>query len=61
MRVYGISALCCIVLNLLLIPALGITGAALSSYASIAGANIWLALLVQRRLGVNAFIGFSAR
>jgi O-antigen/teichoic acid export membrane protein len=61
LRVYGISAVACVAMNLILIPEFGITGAALSSYAAIAGANIWLALLVRRRLGVAAFLGFSAR
>jgi O-antigen/teichoic acid export membrane protein len=61
MWVYGISALCCVVLNILLIPAFGIVGAAISSYGAIAGANLWLALLVKRRLGVTAFLAFAPR
>jgi O-antigen/teichoic acid export membrane protein len=60
-RVYGVSAICCILSNLVLIPALGITGAAISSYATIAGTNLWLSLLVRRRLGVTAFLGFTGR
>jgi O-antigen/teichoic acid export membrane protein len=61
MRVYGILAVCCIALNYVLIPRLGIAGAALSSYTAIAGTNIVLAFLVYRRLGITPLLGFSAR
>jgi O-antigen/teichoic acid export membrane protein len=56
MRVYGIAAAACVALNLLLIPMLGIVGAAVSAYGTIAAASIWLALLVRRRLGITAFV-----
>jgi O-antigen/teichoic acid export membrane protein len=59
-RVYAIAALCNIALNLLLIPQLGIIGAALSTYVAIIGANIWLCRLVRRRLGVVSLVGYSA-
>jgi O-antigen/teichoic acid export membrane protein len=56
MRVYGVAAAACIVLNLILIPMLGILGAALSVYGAIAGASIALSYLVRRRLGITAFV-----
>ncbi len=56
MRIYGIAAAACIVLNLVLIPMLGILGAALAAYGAIAGASIALALIVRRRLGITAFV-----
>jgi O-antigen/teichoic acid export membrane protein len=55
-RVYGVCALGNIGLNLLLIPAYGIIGAALATYAAMLSANLWLYVLVRRRLGVNAFV-----
>jgi O-antigen/teichoic acid export membrane protein len=60
-RVYGICAAASIALNFLMVPLLGVTGAALSAYGAIAGANVWLAGLVKKRLGLVALLGFSAR
>jgi O-antigen/teichoic acid export membrane protein len=59
-RVYAVAALANIILNLLLIPRLGIMGAAIATYAAMLGGNAWLYFLVRRRLGVNAFV-FGAR
>lgn len=56
MRVYAFAAVASIALNLLLIPTLGITGAALSTYAAMLGGNIWLYRLVRKRLGVDACV-----
>ena len=56
LRVYAVAAVANIVLNLALIPACGIIGAAIASYTAMLGANAWLYLLVRRRLGVNAFL-----
>jgi len=56
MRVYGVAAVANIGLNLLLIPWAGIAGAAISTYIAIAGGNLWLYVLVRRRLGVSAFV-----
>ena len=56
MRVYGIMTVINIMLNLLLIPQLGIVGAALSTSATIIVTNIWLYFLVRRRIGVSSFV-----
>ena len=56
MRVYALAALANIGLNLLLIPAFGILGAAIATYTAMLSANFALYLLVQKRLGVNAFV-----
>lgn len=63
MRVYAWAAGANIILNLLLIPALGILGAALATYTAMLGGNVWLYRLVQKRLGVKAsvFAPFSKR
>ena len=55
-RVYALAALANIVLNLLLIPSFGIIGAAIGTYMAMLGGNFFLYRLVQKRLGVNAFI-----
>ena len=59
-RVYAVAALANIVLNLLLIPRLGIMGAALATYTAMLSGNAWLYVLVRRRLGVSAFV-FAGR
>lgn len=56
MVVYALAAVANVGLNLLLIPAFGILGAAMSTYAAMLSANFALYLLVQKRLGVNAFV-----
>jgi O-antigen/teichoic acid export membrane protein len=56
MRVYALAALANVVLNLLLIPAFGIIGAAIGTYAAMLGGNVVLYRLVQKRLGVNACV-----
>jgi O-antigen/teichoic acid export membrane protein len=56
MRVYALAALVNVGLNLLLIPAFGILGAAIATYAAMLGGNVCLYVLVQKRLGVNAFV-----
>jgi O-antigen/teichoic acid export membrane protein len=55
-RVYALAALANIVLNLLLIPSFGIIGAAIGTYMAMLGGNFFLYRLVQKRLGVNAFV-----
>lgn len=55
-RVYAVAGAATIALNLLLIPLLGIIGAAIATYTAMLGANVWLYFLVRRRLGVSAFI-----
>jgi O-antigen/teichoic acid export membrane protein len=54
--VYGLAALANVALNLLLIPAFGIIGAAIGTYAAMIGANVCLYRLVQKRVGVDACI-----
>lgn len=61
MRVYALCAAACVALNFVLIPIFGVTGAAMASYGAIAGANLWLAILVKTRLGVVALLGFPVR
>jgi len=56
MRVYALAALANIVLNLLLIPAFGIIGAAVGTYVAMIGGNVVLYRLVQKRLGVDACV-----
>jgi O-antigen/teichoic acid export membrane protein len=56
MRVYALAALANVGLCLMLIPALGILGAAIATYTAMLGGNVCLYLLVQKRLGVNAFV-----
>ena len=54
--VYGVGTVLNILLNLLLIPLLGIIGAALATAMSVAFLNAALLLETRRRLGVNASI-----
>jgi O-antigen/teichoic acid export membrane protein len=56
LRVYALAALANIGLSLLLIPAFGIVGAALATYAAMLAGNLWLYFLVRERLGVRASI-----
>jgi O-antigen/teichoic acid export membrane protein len=56
MRVYALAAVANIGLNLWLIPAFGILGAAIATYTAMLSGNVCLYLLVQKRLGVNAFV-----
>ena len=56
MVVYALAAVANVGLDLLLIPAFGIIGAAIATYTAMLSANLCLYLLVQKRLGVNAFI-----
>ncbi|HEX2725382.1 MAG TPA: lipopolysaccharide biosynthesis protein [Beijerinckiaceae bacterium] len=60
MRVYAVAAIANVALNLLLIPRLGIMGAAIATYTAMLSGNAWLYVLVRRRLGVSAFV-FGAR
>jgi O-antigen/teichoic acid export membrane protein len=55
-RVYALAAIATIGLNIVLIPALGILGAAIASYTAMLGGNVCLYLLVKKRLGVKAFV-----
>lgn len=56
MRVYAVAAVASIILNLVLIPAFGILGAAAATYLAMLGGNAYLYVLVKKRLGVSAFI-----
>jgi len=56
MRVYALAAAANVALSLLLIPTLGIIGAAIATYAAMLGGNACLWVLVRKRLGVNAFV-----
>ncbi|MGE0751051.1 MAG: lipopolysaccharide biosynthesis protein [Variibacter sp.] len=56
LRVYAVCAVLNVALNMALIPALGILGAAIATNAAILTCNIWLFILVRKRLGVNAFV-----
>jgi len=55
-RVYALAAVANIVLNLLLIPAFGIVGAAIGTYTAMLGGNFCLYRLVQKRLGIDACV-----
>jgi O-antigen/teichoic acid export membrane protein len=55
-RVYAFAAGANVILNMLLIPTLGILGAAIGSYVAMLAGNVWLYRLVQRRLGVSACV-----
>lgn len=55
-RVYAIAAVVVVALNLILIPTLGIIGAAIATYTAMLGGNACLYFLVRKRLGVSAFI-----
>jgi O-antigen/teichoic acid export membrane protein len=56
MRVYALAAAANVALSLLLIPAFGIIGAAIATYAAMLGGNACLYVLVRKRLGVSAFV-----
>jgi O-antigen/teichoic acid export membrane protein len=56
MWVYAFAAAANIGLNLVLIPAYGIFGAAIATYTAMLSGNFCLYLLVRKRLGVNAFV-----
>jgi len=51
-KVYGCCATLNILLNLLFIPAFGMTGAAFATAISLIIANLWLAVLVVRQMGI---------
>jgi O-antigen/teichoic acid export membrane protein len=55
-RAYALAAVANIVLNLLLIPAFGIIGAAIGTYTAMVGGNFYLYRLVQKRLGIDACV-----
>jgi O-antigen/teichoic acid export membrane protein len=54
MKVYALAAIANVGLNLILIPAFGILGAAIATYTAMLGGNVVLYRLVQKRLGVDA-------
>jgi O-antigen/teichoic acid export membrane protein len=56
--VYAVAAAANVALNLWLIPAYGIIGAAIATHASMIGATLCLHLLVRKRLRVSAFVSF---
>lgn len=53
---YGCAAVANILLNVALVPSLGLMGAALSTAISVVGSTAWLAIIVRRRLGITAFV-----
>jgi O-antigen/teichoic acid export membrane protein len=53
-RVYGLCTLGNVVLNVLLIPAWGPLGAAIAAAMTMVTWNVWLRLLVNRRLGMGS-------
>jgi O-antigen/teichoic acid export membrane protein len=54
-KVYACAAAASLVLNLMLIPACGILGAAIATYVAMIGGNIYLCKLVQKRLAINVW------
>ena len=56
LRVYACAAVATIVLDAILIPTLGIIGAAIGTYTAMLSGNVWLYFLVKKRLGVRAFV-----
>lgn len=56
LRVFGWAALLAVVLNLALIPPLGILGAAIASASVLLFWNVWLHRIVSQRIGVQASI-----
>ena len=58
---YGIAAIAGILLNVAVIPAFGILGAAIASYGVITAANVCLAFMVRKRLGILAFVLISGK
>lgn len=59
--VYGAAFIGNVALNLLLIPAFGLAGAATATAISVVLSTIWLAVVVRRRLGITAFVFASRR
>jgi O-antigen/teichoic acid export membrane protein len=55
-RVYAVASVATVVLDLVLIPHLGIIGAAIGSYTAMLSGNVWLYFLVKKRLGVSAVV-----
>ena len=53
---YGVAALGNLALNFLLVPSFGLMGAAAATAISIVGSTFCLAVVVQRRLGITAFV-----
>jgi len=54
-RVYGTAAALNVLLNVLLIPILGMEGAALATATSVILWNVWLFVLVRKKVGINSF------
>jgi len=54
-RVILLTALINVLVNLLLIPKFGILGAAMTTTFALLVGNIWLTLLLKRRLGIRVF------
>ena len=59
--VLGLSALLNVVLCLVLIPLFGMLGAAIASTASTIFWNVWLSILVKRRLNISSSALFASR
>jgi O-antigen/teichoic acid export membrane protein len=55
-KVFGISALLNIVLNITLIPICGLNGAALATMLTLMFKNFWLYIEIKNRLGINSLI-----
>jgi O-antigen/teichoic acid export membrane protein len=53
--VYGTAAGVNVILNLLLIPRMGLEGAAVATAFSMVLWNLWLFVLVQRKVGIHSF------
>ena len=66
MKIQAVNAVVIVVLNILLVPRLGILGAALGLSASVVGTNLWALAEVRKRLGLLPYnrsyakLGFSA-
>ncbi len=52
-RVYGLSALGNVAINLFLIPRYGIAGAAIGTTIAVVATNIALVVIAKRTLGIN--------
>lgn len=53
---YGAAAIGNVLLNIALVPAFGLMGAAAATAISIVGSTAWLAVVVRRCLGITAFV-----
>jgi O-antigen/teichoic acid export membrane protein len=53
--VFGVSAVLNIVLNLVLIPAFGMAGGAIATMTTLMLWNLWLIVLVKKRIGISIF------